>query len=156
MKPIIFTKQFGKKYILDTTSTIPDSIDFSTSLQKLMDFQQSIGSTIGYYLFQTPQESFAFVLSEDHNLAQKMNTTINNDMFTGDLFPIDYSSIDIDSIFQHDKEETTCIHTDNGNFFYFVAKGQDSIDTLRFIEIYKKRSYAMQQSWNARKLKSSI
>ena len=153
MKPIIFTKQFGKKYVLDPTSNLTENIDFSTSLQTLIDFQQSIGSTIGYYLFQTPSESFAFVLSEDQNLAQKMDTSISNDIFTADLFPIDYSLIDIDSIFQQDKEETTCIHTDNGNFFYFVAKRQDSIDTLRFIESYKKRSYAMQNSWSQRKSK---
>lgn len=153
MHPLIFTKQFGQKKIIDTAEQDNSILSSTASLQSLIDSQQSIGSATGYYLFKHHDENFCFVLSEDQKLANKMSLSVNHDVYTVDLFPIDYSAIDIISIMKEDQNQTTLIRTDNGNFFYFVAKGQDALDTLKFIEMHKRRSYSMQNSWQERKLK---
>lgn len=154
MPKIILTKQFGKECVIDSLDQNTKDLNTFMSLQCLIDFQTSINSVTGYYLFKNNQNHFSFVLSDDQKLANKMKTSINHDIFTVDLFPIDYSTIDIMSVFKHNKDDITSINTNKGNFFYFIAKEQDAVDTLKFIEMYTSRSYSMKKIWKNRKLKS--
>lgn len=146
MEPIIYTKQFGKKSVI-STEDIHNKLSYETTVQDLINIQHSIGSTIGYYLFQEVNDCFAIVLSDDKNFANKLGAPISNDIYTDDLFPIDYNDIKIRDLVNNNKDDITCIQTNNNSYFYLVPQGQDSLDTLKFIEMYKKRSYAMQAVW---------
>lgn len=155
MKPIIFTKQFGKKSVIQPEIYSCD-ISYETSVQDLINLQKSIQSTIGYYLFQEINDCFAIVLSDDKNFANKLGAPISNDIYTNDLFPVDYSEIKIKNLVNNNKDDITCIQTQGNNYFYLVPKGQDSLDTLKFIEMYKKRSYSMQAVWENKRANKTI
>lgn len=138
-----------------TTEKINDNFgkkDFSSlSIGQLIEHQNLISSTIGLYLFSSENREFCLLLSNDKNLAKKLSITPSPDFFTQDLFPVDYNQISLKNILIQDNDEVTFIKNNNGNYYYMIAKDTDAENTLKFIDIYKKKSYAMQNYWAKRK-----
>lgn len=100
---------------------------------------------------QTPSEDYCLLLSNDKNLARKLSVNPSPDIYTQDLFPIDYNQVTIKDIIENDKEEVTFIKSESDNYYFMIAKGHDATDTIRLIDMYKKKSYAMQKAWTKRK-----
>lgn len=138
-----------------STEKISDTIDVSdfslTSIGFLINHQNQLQSSIGLYFIQTSSEDYCLLLSNDKNLARKLSVNPSPDIYTQDLFPIDYNQVTIKDIISNDKEEVTFIKSEHDNYYFMIAKGHDATDTIRLIDMYKKKSYAMQKAWTKRR-----
>lgn len=121
------------------------------SIGELIEHQKNINSHIGLYFFTKDEKNFCLLLSNDKNLARKLSISPSPDVYTQDLFPVNYNEISLSDVLCQDKDDVTFINNENGNHYFMIAKGVDAINTLTFIDLYKKKSYAMQKSWARRK-----